>query len=175
MASNSVQLGCANTSYKYTLSVNWSESETNIANNTTKISANASIGASNVGFDAIYDSYACHLKLYWHDNNKNTDTLFATSGGFTTCGMNYGTRSVSGSITVTHKSDGSLSGYVKVYFDAPTNAGGWSPSSSSCSTGWTTCTTIARASSISGLSGNQLNSGVSVTIDRKSSSFTHIR
>lgn len=173
MASNSVQLGCANTSYKYTLSVNWSESETNIVNNTTKISANASIGASNVGFDAIYDSYACHLKLYWHDNNKNTDTLFATSGGFTTCGMNYGTRSVSGSITVTHKSDGSLSGYVKVYFDAPTNAGGWSPSSSSCSTGWATCTTIARASSISGLSGNQLNSGVSVTIDRKSSSFTH--
>lgn len=173
MASNSTQLGCSNTSYKYTLSVDWSESETNIANNTTKISANGSIGASNVGFDAIYDSYACHLKLYWHDNNKNTDTLFATSGGFTTCGMNYGTRSVSGSITVTHKSDGSLSGYVKVYFDAPTNAGGWSPSSSSCSTGWTTCTTIARASSISGLSGNQLGSGVSVTIDRKSSSFTH--
>lgn len=173
MASNSTQLGCANTSYKYTLSVNWSESETNIANNTTKISANGSLSASNVGFDAMYDSYACHLKLYWHDNNKNTDTLFATSSAFTTCGMGYGTRSVSGSITVTHKSDGSLSGYVKVYFDAPTTSGGWSPGSSSCSTGWTTCTTIARASSISGLSGNQLNSGVSVTIDRKSSSFTH--
>lgn len=173
MASNSTQLGCANTSYKYTLSVNWSESETNIANNTTKISANGSLSASNVGFDAMYDSYACHLKLYWHDNNNNTDKLFATSSAFTTCGMGYGTRSVSGSITVTHKSDGSLSGYVKVYFEAPTTSGGWSPSSSSCSTGWTTCTTIARASSISGLSGNQLNSGVSVTIDRKSSSFTH--
>lgn len=173
MASNSTQLGCSNTSYKYTLSVDWSESETNIANNTTKISANGSLSASNVGFDALYDSYACHLKLYWHDNNKNTDTLFATSSAFTTCGMGYGTRSVSGSITVTHKSDGSLSGYVKVYFEAPTTSGGWSPSSSSCSTGWTTCTTIARASSISGLSGNQLNSGVSVTIDRKSSSFTH--
>lgn len=173
MASNSTQLGCANTSYKYTLSVSWSESETNITNNTTKISANGSLSASNVGFDAMYDSYACHLKLYWHDNNNNTDRLFATSGAFTTCGMGYGTRSVSGSITVTHKSDGSLSGYVKVYFEAPTTSGGWSPSSSSCSTGWTTCTTIARASSISGLSGNQLNSGVSVTIDRKSSSFTH--
>lgn len=173
MASNSTQLGCANTSYKYTLSVSWSESETNIANNTTKISANGSLSASNVGFDAMYDSYACHLKLYWHDNNNNTDKLFATSGAFTSCGMGYGTRSVSGSITVTHKSDGSLSGYVKVYFEAPTTSGGWSPSSSSCSTGWTTCTTIARASSISGLSGNQLNSGVSVTIDRKSSSFTH--
>lgn len=173
MASNSTQLGCANTSYKYTLSVSWSESETNIVNNTTKISANGSLSASNVGFDAMYDSYACHLKLYWHDNNNNTDKLFATSGAFTSCGMGYGTRSVSGSITVTHKSDGSLSGYVKVYFEAPTTSGGWSPSSSSCSTGWTTCTTIARASSISGLSGNQLNSGVSVTIDRKSSSFTH--
>lgn len=173
MASNSTQLGCANTSYKYTLSVDWSESETNIANNTTKITANGSLSASNVGFDALYDSYACYLKLYWHDNNKNTDTLFATSSAFKTCGMGYGTRSVSGSITVTHKSDGSLSGYVKVYFDAPTTSGGWSPGSSSCSTGWTTCTTIARASSISGLSGNQLNSGVSVTIDRKSSSFTH--
>lgn len=173
MASNSTQLGCANTSYKYTLSVSWSESETNIANNTTKISANGSLSASNVGFDAMYDSYACHLKLYWHDNNNNTDKLFATSSAFTTCGMGYGTRSVSGSITVTHKSDGSLSGYVKVYFEAPTTSGGWSPSSSSCSTGWTTCTTIARASSISGLSGNQLNSGVSVTIDRKSSSFAH--
>lgn len=173
MASNSTQLGCTNSSYKYTLSVDWSESDTNIANNTTKISASGSLSASNVGFDALYNSYACHLKLYWHDNNKNTDTLFATSGAFTTCGMGYGTRTVSGSITVTHKSDGSLSGYVKVYFDAPTTSGGWSPSSSSCSTGWTTCTTIARASSISGLSGNQLNSGVSVTIDRKSSSFTH--
>ena len=171
--SNSTQLGCSNTSQKYTLSVSWSESDTNIANNTTKITASGSLGASNVGFDALYDSYACHLKLYWHDNNKNTDTLFATSSGFTTCGMGYGTRSVSGSITVTHKSDGSLSGYVKVYFDAPTTSGGWSPSSSSCNTGWTTCTTIARASSISGLSGNQLNSDVSVTIDRKSSSFTH--
>lgn len=171
--SNSAQLGCSNTSQKYTLSVSWSESDTNIANNTTKITASGSLGASNVGFDALYDSYACHLKLYWHDNNKNTDTLFATSSAFTTCGMGYGTRSVSGSITVTHKSDGSLSGYVKVYFEAPTTSGGWSPSSSSCNTGWTTCTTIARASSISGLSGNQLNSGVSVTIDRKSSSFTH--
>ena len=171
--SNSTQLGCSSTSYKYTLSVEWYENETNIENNTTKIIASGSLSASNVGFDALYNSYACHLKLYWHDNNKNTDTLFATSSAFTTCGMGYGTRSVYGSITVTHKSDGSLSGYVKVYFDAPTTSGGWSPSSSSCNTEWTTCTTIARASSISGLSGNQLNSGVSVTIDRKSSSFTH--
>ena len=143
MASNSVQLGCAKTSYKYTLSVDWSESEPNIANNTTKITANASLGASNVGFDALYDSYACYLKLYWHDNNNGKDVLFATSTAFTTCGMGYGTRTVSGSITVGHKSDGSLSGYVYVWFEAPTTAGGWSPSSSTCYTDWVACTTIA--------------------------------
>ena len=173
MASNSVQLDCAKRAKAWTLSVNWSESDTSIANNTTKITASGSLASSNTGFNALYDSYACHLKLYWHDNNKNTDTLFGDSS-FTTAGVGQGgTRTVSGSITVTHKSDGSLSGYVKVEFYAPTTSGGFSPSSSSCSTGWTTCTTIARASSISGLSGNQLGSGVSVTIDRKSTSFTH--
>ena len=173
MASNSVQLDCAKRAKAWTLSVNCSESDTSIANNTTKITASGSLASSNTGFNVLYDSYACHLKLYWHDNNKNTDTLFGDSS-FTTAGVGQGgTRTVSGSITVTHKSDGSLSGYVKVEFYAPTISGGFSPSSSSCSTGWTTCTTIARASSISGLSGNQLGSGVSVTIDRKSSSFTH--
>lgn len=175
MANNSVQLGCANTSYKYTLSVDWSESETNIANNTTKISANGYLSASNVGFDALYDSYACHLKLYWHDDNNGKDVLFATSSAFTTCGMGYGTRSVSGSITVGHKSDGSLRGYVYVWFEAPTNAGGWSPSSSTCSTSWVNCTTIARASGITSVvsPSEYLGQSVTVTIDRKSSDFVH--
>lgn len=175
MASNSTQLGCSNTGYKYTLSVNWSESETNIANNTTKITASGSLSASNVGFDARDSSNSCYLKLYWHDNNKNTDTLFATSSAFTTCGMGYATRSVSGSITVTHKSDGSLSGYVKVYFYAPTTSGGWSPSSSSCNTEWTTCTTIARASGITSVVSptEYLGQPVTISIDRKSSDFVH--
>ena len=112
------------------------------------------------------------MRLYWHDNNTNTDTLFATSAGFTSAGQSYGTKSVSGSITVTHKSDGSLSGYVKLRFDAPGTSGGWSPGTTDLNTDWTACTTIARASSIS-VSGSQLGSGVSVTIDRKSNSFTH--
>lgn len=175
MASNSVQLGCAKTSYKYTLSVDWSESEPNIANNTTKITANASLGASNVGFDALYDSYACYLKLYWHDNNNGKDVLFAISTAFTTCGMGYGTRTVSGSITVGHKSDGSLNGYVYVWFEAPTTAGGWSPSSSTCYTDWVACTTIARASAITSVVSptEYLGDAVTVTIDRKSSDFVH--
>lgn len=170
MASASRNVYAANSqTYPYVMSVSWSEGSTNIANNTTVISANGSFAGPNISFDSWQTYY---LRLYWHDNNTNTDKLFATSAGFTSAGQSYGTKSVSGSITVTHKSDGSLSGYVKLRFDAPGTSGGWSPGTTDLNTKWTACTTIARASSID-ISGNQLGSGVSVTIDRKSNSFTH--
>ena len=170
MPSASQNVYAANSqTYPYTMSVSWSEGSTNIANNTTVISASGSFAGANISFDSWQTYY---LRLYWHDNNNNTDTLFATSAGFTSAGRSYGTKSVSGKITVTHKSDGSLSGYVKLRFDAPGTSGGWSPGTTDLNTDWTACTTIARASSIT-VSGSQLGSGVSVTIDRKSESFTH--
>ena len=170
MPSASQNVYAANSkTYPYTMSVSWSEGSTNIANNTTVISANGSFAGANISFDSWQTYY---LRLYWHDNNTNTDTLFATSAGFTSAGQSYGTKSVSGKITVTHKSDGSLSGYVKLRFDAPGTSGGWSPGTTDLNTNWTACTTIARASSID-VSGSQLGSGVSVTISRKSESFTH--
>lgn len=170
MASASKNVYAANSqTYPYVMSVSWSEGSTNIANNTTVISANGSFAGPNISFDSWQTYY---LRLYWHDNNTNTDKLFATSAGFTSAGQSYGTKSVSGKITVTHKSDGSLSGYVKLRFDAPGTSGGWSPGTTDLNTKWTACTTIARASSID-VSGSQLGSGVSVTIDRKSNSFTH--
>ena len=170
MPSASQNVYAANSqTYPYTMSVSWSEGSTNIANNTTVISASGSFAGANISFDSWQTYY---LRLYWHDNNNNTDTLFATSEGFTSAGRSYGTKSVSGKITVTHKSDGSLSGYVKLRFDAPGTSGGWSPGTTDLNTDWTACTTIARASSIT-VSGSQLGSGVSVTIDRKSESFTH--
>lgn len=170
MPSASQNVYAANTqTYPYVMSVSWSEGSTNIANNTTVISANGSFAGPNISFDSWQTYY---LRLYWHDNNTNTDKLFATSAGFTSAGQSYGTKSVSGKITVTHRSDGSLSGYVKLRFDAPGTSGGWSPGTTDLNTKWTACTTIARASSID-VSGNQLGSGVSVTISRKSESFTH--
>lgn len=170
MASASQNVYAANSqTYPYVMSVSWSEGSTNIANNTTVISANGSFAGPNISFDSWQTYY---LRLYWHDNNTNTDKLFATSAGFTSAGQSYGTKSVSGKITVTHKSDGSLSGYVKLRFDAPGTSGGWSPGTTDLNTKWTACTTIARASSID-VSGSQLGSGVSVTINRKSESFTH--
>lgn len=175
MASNSITLDCGKVSEAWTLSVEWSETDVDISSNTSMITAKASLGSSTASFDALYDSYACHLYLYWHDDNNNTDKLIATSSAFTTCGMGYGTRTVKGNIKVGHKSDGSLKGYVKAYFDAPTTSGGWSPSSSSVWTSWITCTTIARASSISSVVSptEYLGQPVTVTIDKKSSGFDH--
>lgn len=173
MPSASKNIGCSNTSYKYTISVSWSESSPSVTNNTSKITANGSMSASNVAFSAntVYNYY---LRLYWHDNRTNTDTLFASSGVFHSCGMGYGSRSVSGSITVTHKDDGSLSGYVKMKFESPSTSGGWAPVTSWVQTANTALTTIARASSFSFSSYSNLGSAVNITIDRKSTNFTHV-
>lgn len=173
MPSASKNIGCSNTSYKYTISVSWSESSPSVTNNTSKITASGSMSASNVAFSAstVYNYY---LRLYWHDNRTNTDTLFASSGVFHSCGMGYGSRSVSGSITVTHKNDGSLSGYVKMKFESPSTSGGWAPVTSWVQTSNTALTTIARASSFSFSSYSNLGSAVNITIDRKSTNFTHV-
>lgn len=173
MPSASKNIGCSNTSYKYTISVSWSESSPSVTNNTSKITASGSMSASKVAFsaNAVYNYY---LRLYWHDNRTNKDTLFASSGVFHSCGMGYGSRSVSGSITVTHKDDGSLSGYVKMKFESPSTSGGWAPVTSWVQTANTALTTIARASSFSFSSYSNLGSAVNITIDRKSTSFTHI-
>ena len=162
---------CSNSSNPYTLSVSWSESSPSVANNTSVISISGSIGASDVSWDSYYNSY---LKIYWHDDNDGKDVLVATSSGFTSCGMSYGTKSVSGQITVKHKDDGSLNGFAKVVFEAGSTSGGWSPASNSAATAYTALTVIARASSFTiSSSNNLLGSAVSVAISRNSDSFTH--
>lgn len=175
MAESSKTLYCGNRPYpsnnNYTLKVSWSESSPNIVNNTSVVSITGSIGSSNTAWDSYYNSY---LKLYWYDNNTGKETLVATSAGFLSCGPGYGgTRSVSKTITVTHKSDGSLSGYAKVVFEAGSTSGGWSPASDNVATSTLALTTIARASDFSYSAGTELGQAITMTIDRKSDAFTH--
>lgn len=176
MAESSKTLYCGNRPYpsnnNYTLKVSWSESSPNIANNTSVVSITGSIGSSNTAWDSYYNSY---LKLYWYDNNTGKETLVATSAGFLSCGPGYGgTRSVSKTITVTHKPDGSLSGYAKVVFEAGSTSGGWSPASDNVGTSTLALTTIARASDFSYSAPTaELGQAITMTIDRKSDAFTH--
>lgn len=175
MAESSKTLYCGNRPYpsnnNYTLKVSWSETSPSIANNTSVVSITGSIGSSNTAWDSYYNSY---LKLYWYDNNTGKETLVATSAGFLSCGPGYGgTRSVSKTITVTHKADGSLSGYAKVVFEAGSTSGGWSPASDNVATSTLALTTIARASDFSYSAGTELGQAITITIDRKSDAFTH--
>lgn len=176
MAGNSASknvYAAASGTYPYTMNVSWSESSPNVANNTSVISASGSMSGQKIAFDAGA-SYAYYLKLYWHDNRTNSDTLFGSSGAFSTMGMGYGSRYVSDSITVTHKDDGSLSGYVWMRFESPSTSGGYAPGTTDLATANTALTTIARASSFTINAGSALlGSAVSIAIDRKSSSFTH--
>ena len=171
MATASKNIYCSNypSSYPYVISVTFTESSVSTANNTSKISISGYLVGNNINWSSNYYSY---LKLYWHDNKTNKDTLVKTSTGFksTTKGQKV---TVSGSITVSHKDDGTLSGYAKLSFIAGSTAGGYSPSSSSVQTANTALTKIARASSISSLTGTYLGSPVTVKITRASSSFTH--
>ena len=171
-AEKTKNLSCSNSSvYTYQLKVKFTETSTSTPNNTSTISITGSIGSENLAWDSYYNSY---LKIYWHDNNTNTDKLVKTSDAFLSCGKNYGgTRSVSGSTTVEHKADGSLSGYAKVVFEAGSTSGGWSPSSSNTQTATTALTTIPRASSFGDITGTTIGSDMTVKINRNASTFTH--
>lgn len=156
-------------SYPYVLKVSFKETATSVANNTSVISISGSLYGQYVSWSSNYNSY---LDIYWHDNRTNKNILVATSDAFTGNAMGQ-TRSVSKSITVTHNADGKLSGYAAIQFRAGSTSGGWSPPSTWLQTSSVALTTIARASSISSLSGSALGSAVSVSISRASSSFTH--
>lgn len=159
----------ASSVYGYTLYVKFTETSTSTPNNTSTISISGYMLGNNIGWSSSYNSY---LRLYWHDNNTNTDKLVGSSSGFTSLAMNT-KKSVSGSITVTHKSDGSLDGYAKLVYEAGSTSGGYAPSSNNVQTDTTPLTDIPRASSVSSISGSELGSAVTVNINRAVSSFTH--
>ena len=133
----------ASSSYGYTLKTEFTETGTSSANNTSTISCSASLGASKIAYSV---SDGGTLAVYWHDNNTNTDTLVKSitvsscgNGG----GSNYGTKTASGTITATHKSDGTLSGYSKAVF-TKNKSNSYIPPTSNVSTDNTALTSIPR-------------------------------
>lgn len=133
----------ASSSYGYTLKTEFTETGTSSANNTSTISCSASLGASKIAYSV---SDGGTLAVYWHDNNTNTDTLVKSitvsscgNGG----GSNYGTKTASGTITATHKSDGTLSGYSKAIF-TKNKSNSYIPPTSNVSTDNTALTSIPR-------------------------------
>ena len=137
----------ASSTYKYTLSVSFTENSSSSSTNTSSISCTASIGASKIAY-SVNDGGT--LAVYWHDNNTNTDTLVKSitvsscgNGG----GSNYGTKTASGTITATHKADGTLKGYAKAVF-TKNKSNSYIPASGNVSTDNTDLTNIPRQATI---------------------------
>ena len=137
----------ASSSYGYTLSTEFTETGTSSANNTSTISCSASIGASKIAYN---NTDGGTLAVYWHDNHTNEDTLVNSitvskcgNGG----GSNYGTKTASGTITATHNSDGTLSGYSKAVF-TKNKLNSYIPPTSNVSTDNTALTSIPRQANV---------------------------
>lgn len=147
-ASNSKTIyASASSSYGYTLSTSFTENSTSTANNTSSITCSASLGASKISFNV---SGAGTLAVYWHDNNTNSDRLVA-SLDVSKCGdggsSSYGTKTASGTINVTHKADGTLSGYAKAVW-TKNKSNSYIPPSSNVTTSNTALTRIPRQANL---------------------------
>ena len=172
-ASKSTTLYSGN-GYPYTLTASFNENSTSVANNTSNITCTATFSAGSTYWST---SHSSTLTIYWHDNRENYDRQVAS---ITFSGINqYGSKTASGTINVTHKDDGTLSGYAYAYFNKGSTTTAWACNSGGVTTSWTALTTIARASqpSINTWPQNSpdFNIGDTITIhmNRKSTAFTH--
>ena len=159
----------SNNGYGFTLTASFNENSTNTTNNTSNITCTATFSASNSNW---YTSYASTLTIYWHDNRENYDRQVAS---ISFAGIDqYSSKTASGTINVTHKDDGTLSGYAYAYFSKGSTTTGWACNSGGVNNSWTALTTIARASQPT-VTPSTFNIGDTITINtnRKSTAFTH--
>ena len=126
-----------------TLTAYFGESSTSVANNTSTIDVTAYQTIGNASWSS---SYASSLQIFWFDNNANTGgKLVATTS--VTSQSNNGTITATGTITVTHKSDGTLSGYATALWTKG-GSSSYTPNSGSVSTNGTALTNIPRAAKV---------------------------
>lgn len=163
----------SNNGYGYNLTASFNENSTDIANNTSNVTVTATIKSNGYSWSSSYNST---LIIYWHDDRENYDRQVA-SINLKSLGANA-SANASGTINVTHKDDGTLSGYAYAKFTKG-GTSAWTPNNGGVSTNWTALTTIARASqpSINTWPQNSpdFNIGDTITIhmNRKSTAFTH--
>lgn len=129
---------------KFTLATSFTETGTTTSSNTSQISASASLTATTGSFD-VYN--AGTLSFYWYDNNENSGGKLLASVDVSTL-YAPDSANVSATFSPKHKSDGSLSGYVKAVWTQNRTDYGHYPASGSISTANTPLTTIPRQANI---------------------------
>lgn len=158
----------SNNGYAYTLTASFTEKSTSVANNTSNLTVTGTLKSTGARWSSSYNST---LTIYWHDNRQNKDVYVASTNAKE---ISYnGTITASGTINVTHKDDGTLSGYAYAKWEKG-GTSAYTPNNGSVSTNNTALTTIPRAS-VPTISPSPFNIGDTITIDtnRKSTVFTH--
>lgn len=150
-----------NTGYK--LLIEWSENNVDTANNQSDITVTAKLVTS--GTYNINSSASKDISLSINGTKYSSTCTVGISGGSTKTLM---TKTVS---NINHNSDGSKSISISCTLGIAVTLGGSYVSSVSAS-GTATLTTIARKSSLSADNGT-LNTTQTLTVTRRSSSFTH--
>ena len=164
-ATKSTTLNASSGNYA-TLTASFTENSTSTANNTSNITCKASFTMQSGYYSQMATSY---LRVYWHDDKTNVDTLKATTE---VTGINrYETKEATATFNVEHKTDGTLSGYAKAVWEK----GGSSslvPNSGNVSTDNTTLTNIPRATNTPSVTAS-VGVAYTITLNPSSSTFTH--
>ena len=145
----------------FAIECSWSETSTSVSNNTSNISITGKIWRK-TSYNAFSYTGAGSLTVYWHDNKSNRDIAVA-SIGVDEIGYSVNERSVSGSITVEHLSDGTLSGFAYTHWQKSYNSG-YIPPSGNATTGWVALTKIARKVPITAVTGTYTDENFSPTV-----------
>lgn len=158
--------------YGYTLYCSFSEqalTENQLSRNVTRIDAYGLLQANGTYWST---SYWSSIVLYWHDNRENKDIEIARNE-FTGLSGTYDKRECSASFDITHKDDGTLSGYVWIKFNKGSTTSVYAPAGDgSVGTDWTALTTIPRATALANQSGI-IGQTLTINWTKASKDFTH--
>lgn len=150
----------------YTLKVNFSESSSSIDDNTSTIKITGNIISDNISYESYNSNY---YAIYWVDDNEHKSPVQITKQTLANVSANK-TYTISGTITVKHKSDGTLKGKARIYYYS--SGGTYAPPTTTLDTPETTLTTIPRATNCP--SGTfYIGQSYSLKLSPASASFTH--
>ncbi len=152
--------------YPYTFTIAFNEKSTDKVNNTSSIEVIGTMYAKDIRWSGTTNT----LAIYWVDDNKNTTPKLLKSLDISTFVKNN-TYTLSETISVEHKSNGTLKGYAKLVFTKK-HTNNYAPNTTELSTDNTSLTTIPRESSMS-FGNGYIEETLNIFISRNSDTFTH--
>lgn len=152
--------------YQYTFTISFNEKSTDKVNNTSSIEVTGTMYAKDIRWSGTTNT----LAIYWVDDNENTTPKLLKSLDISTFVKNN-TYTLSETINVDHKSNGTLKGYAKLVF-TKNHTNNYAPNTTELSTDNTSLTTIPRESSMS-FGNGYIEETLNISISRNSDTFTH--